>query len=45
MTARFDRFGESLLGKDTYWLTAAGRRTQARPDDGPMPAGPDSLRP
>ena len=40
VTARFDRFGESLLGKDTYWLTAAGRRTQARPDDaGPLPGG------
>jgi chromosome segregation ATPase len=28
----FDRFGESLLGKETYWQTASGRRSAARPD-------------
>ena len=30
----FDRFGESLLGKETYWQTASGRRSVARPDTG-----------
>lgn len=30
--AEFDRFGESLLGKETYWQRAAGRRAAARPD-------------
>ena len=30
--AEFDRFGESLLGKETYWQTASGRRAVARPD-------------
>jgi len=30
--AEFDRFGESLLGKETYWQTASGRRTVTRPD-------------
>jgi hypothetical protein len=30
--AEFDRFGESLLGKDTYWQTASGRRAVPRPD-------------
>ena len=25
--AEFDRFGESLLGKETYWKTASGRRS------------------
>jgi Sec-independent protein translocase protein TatA len=30
--AEFDRFGESLLGKETYWKTASGRRAAARPD-------------
>ena len=30
--AEFDRFGESLLGKETYWQTASGRRSAARPD-------------
>ena len=24
--AEFDRFGESLLGKETYWQKASGRR-------------------
>jgi hypothetical protein len=28
----FDRFGESLLGKETYWQTASGRRSVPRPD-------------
>jgi hypothetical protein len=30
--AEFDRFGESLLGKETYWQKASGRRATARPD-------------
>jgi allophanate hydrolase subunit 2 len=30
--AEFDRFGERLLGKETYWQTASGRRSVARPD-------------
>jgi hypothetical protein len=30
--AEFDRFGESLLGKETYWKTASGRRAAKRPD-------------
>jgi predicted transcriptional regulator len=30
--AEFDRFGETLLGKETYWQTASGRRGVARPD-------------
>jgi hypothetical protein len=30
--AEFDRFGESLLGKETYWQTASGRRAATRPD-------------
>jgi len=29
--AEFGRFGESLLGKETYWQTASGRRAAARP--------------
>ena len=29
--AEFDRFGESLLGKETYWQKASGRRAAARP--------------
>jgi hypothetical protein len=28
----FDRFGESLLGKETYWQRASGRRSVPRPD-------------
>jgi hypothetical protein len=32
VTAEFDRFGEALLGKETYWQTASGRRAVARPD-------------
>jgi hypothetical protein len=34
--AEFGRFGESLLGKETYWQTASGRRSAARPDPGVM---------
>ena len=30
--AEFDRFGESLLGKEAYWQRASGRRSAARPD-------------
>ena len=30
--AEFDRFGESLLGKETYWQKASGRRAATRPD-------------
>ena len=30
--AEFDRFGESLLGKETYWKTASGRRSARRPE-------------
>ena len=30
--AEFDRFGEALLGKETYWQTASGRRAVPRPD-------------
>ena len=30
--AEFDRFGESLLGKETYWQTASGRRAVRPPD-------------
>jgi hypothetical protein len=30
--AEFDRFGESLLGKETYWQKASGRRAVTRPD-------------
>ena len=26
------RFGESLLGKETYWQKASGRRAATRPD-------------
>ncbi|MGO9220167.1 MAG: hypothetical protein ACLP5E_20760 [Streptosporangiaceae bacterium] len=34
--AEFDRFGESLLGKETYWKTASGRRAVPRPDSDAM---------
>ena len=34
--AEFDRFGESLLGKETYWKTASGRRAAPRPDSDAM---------
>ena len=30
--AEFDRFGESLLGKEAYWQKASGRRSATRPD-------------
>jgi len=30
--SEFDRFGESLLGKEAYWQKASGRRAAARPD-------------
>jgi len=30
--SEFDRFGESLLGKETYWQRASGRRSVPRPD-------------
>jgi hypothetical protein len=30
--AEFDRFGESLLGKEKYWKTASGRRSARRPE-------------
>jgi phage protein D len=35
--AEFDRFGETLLGKETYWQTASGRRSATRPDTDVMP--------
>lgn len=35
--AEFDRFGESLLGKETYWQTASGRRSVKRPDPEVIP--------
>ena len=37
--AEFDRFGESLLGKETYWQKASGRRATARPDTNVVPPG------
>ena len=39
--AEFDRFGESLLGKETYWQKASGRRAAARPSTDVVP--PDVL--
>jgi hypothetical protein len=36
--AEFDRFGESLLGKETYWQKASGRRSATRPDSDVIPA-------
>ena len=36
--AEFDRFGESLLGKETYWQTASGRRAVTRPDADVLPS-------
>ena len=35
----FDRFGEALLGKETYWQKASGRRSAARPDTDVIPPG------
>jgi len=37
--AEFDRFGESLLGKETYWQKASGRRAAARPSTDVVPPG------
>ena len=37
--AEFDRFGEALLGKETYWQKASGRRSAPRPDTGVIPPG------
>jgi len=37
--AEFDRFGESLLGKETYWQKASGRRSATRPDTDVVPPG------
>ena len=37
--AEFDRFGESWLGKETYWQKASGRRSAARPDTDVVPPG------
>jgi phage protein D len=37
--AEFDRFGEALLGKETYWQKASGRRSAARPDTDVIPPG------
>jgi hypothetical protein len=39
--AEFDRFGESLLGKETYWQKASGRRAVPRPETEVVP--PDIL--
>jgi hypothetical protein len=37
--SEFDRFGESLLGKETYWQKASGRRSATRPDPDVVPPG------
>ena len=37
--AEFDRFGESLLGKEAYWQKASGRRAAARPETDVVPPG------
>ena len=37
--AEFDRFGESLLGKETYWQKASGRRAAVRPSTDVVPPG------
>jgi hypothetical protein len=37
--AEFDRFGEALLGKETYWQKASGRRAAPRPDTDVVPPG------
>ena len=37
--AEFDRFGEALLGKETYWQKASGRRSATRPDTDVVPPG------
>jgi hypothetical protein len=35
--AEFDRFGESLLGKESYWQSASGRRAATRPETDVVP--------
>lgn len=35
--AEFDRFGESLLGKEAYWQKASGRRAAMRPETDVVP--------
>jgi CRISPR/Cas system-associated exonuclease Cas4 (RecB family) len=37
--SEFDRFGESLLGKEAYWQKASGRRAATRPDTDVVPPG------
>jgi chromosome segregation ATPase len=37
--SEFDRFGESLLGKEAYWQKASGRRAAERPDSDVVPPG------
>jgi len=37
--SEFDRFGESLLGKEAYWQKASGRRSAQRPDTDVVPSG------
>jgi hypothetical protein len=37
--SEFDRFGESLLGKEAYWQKASGRRAAARPHTDVVPPG------
>jgi hypothetical protein len=37
--SEFDRFGEALLGKETYWQKASGRRAAPRPDADVVPPG------
>jgi hypothetical protein len=37
--AEFGRFGEALLGKETYWQKASGRRSATRPDTDVVPPG------
>jgi hypothetical protein len=37
--AEFDQFGEALLGKETYWQKASGRRSATRPDTDVIPPG------
>jgi hypothetical protein len=36
--SEFDRFGEALLGKETYWQKASGRRSATRPDTDVVPS-------
>jgi hypothetical protein len=36
--SEFDRFGETLLGKETYWQKASGRRAAQRPDTDVVPS-------